>query len=244
MDRAFLSGASATPPDAPASPSVGYPTGGDLSTAVPPTNPGAHWFYAITEEIRNVIVGAGLTPLVSSVTQLVQAIRLFGHEPGDLKMRAHGVVPTGWLECDGRAISRTTYSALFAAIGTTYGAGDGSTTFNVPDMRGEVARGWDHGRGVDPGRVLGSSQAASAGEHYHGTGAFTAADEDNLFVIKRAWTSSTTYQAQGCYGEAQTGLSATLGGSTAEVGTATTEPVGTTGDVRPRNVAVMFVIKT
>ena len=39
-----------------------------------------------------------------------------------------------WLECDGRAVSRTTYATLFAAIGTTYGAGDGSTTFNLPDF--------------------------------------------------------------------------------------------------------------
>lgn len=46
-----------------------------------------------------------------------------------------GSVPTGWLLCDDSAVSRTTYSELFAVIGTTYGAGDGSTTFNVPDMR-------------------------------------------------------------------------------------------------------------
>jgi microcystin-dependent protein len=54
---------------------------------------------------------------------------------------AGATVPTGWLECDGSAVSRTTYSALFTAISTTFGTGDGTTTFNLPDMRGKVAIG-------------------------------------------------------------------------------------------------------
>jgi microcystin-dependent protein len=49
--------------------------------------------------------------------------------------------PSGFLECDGSAVSRSTYAALFAVIGTTYGAGDGSTTFNVPDLTDKVAVG-------------------------------------------------------------------------------------------------------
>lgn len=56
--------------------------------------------------------------------------------PGDLKWSASSVVKMGWLYCNGQAVSRTTYAALFAEIGTTYGAGDGSTTFGIPDMRG------------------------------------------------------------------------------------------------------------
>ena len=51
--------------------------------------------------------------------------------------------PTGWLLCDGTAVSRTTYSALFAVIGTTYGSGNGSTTFNVPNLKGRVPVGRD-----------------------------------------------------------------------------------------------------
>lgn len=61
--------------------------------------------------------------------------------------------PDGFLERDGAAIGRTTYAALFGVIGTRFGAGDGSTTFNLPDNRGEFLRGWDHGRGVDPDRA-------------------------------------------------------------------------------------------
>jgi microcystin-dependent protein len=56
---------------------------------------------------------------------------------------AGSVAPTGYLMCDGSAVSRTTYAALFAVIGTTYGAGDGSTTFNVPNRKGRVGVGYD-----------------------------------------------------------------------------------------------------
>lgn len=61
--------------------------------------------------------------------------------------------PTGWLLCDGSAVSRTTYPTLFAAIGTTWGAGDGSTTFNVPDMRGRVPAGRDDMGGTAASRL-------------------------------------------------------------------------------------------
>ena len=49
-------------------------------------------------------------------------------------------IPSGFLECDGTAVSRTTYSALFAVVGTTYGIGDGSTTFNIPDLTDRVCQ--------------------------------------------------------------------------------------------------------
>lgn len=66
--------------------------------------------------------------------------------------------PTGWLLCDSSPVSRTLYPKLFAAIGTTYGVGNGSTTFNLPELRGEFVRGGDNGRGVDAARALGSFQ--------------------------------------------------------------------------------------
>lgn len=69
--------------------------------------------------------------------------------------------PIGYLVCDGSAVSRTTYPELYNAIGNLYGAGNGTTTFNLPDFRGEFVRGVDDGRGVDPGRVLGSNQSGS-----------------------------------------------------------------------------------
>ena len=59
--------------------------------------------------------------------------------PGATIDFAGSTVPNGWALCDGRALNRTTYAKLFAAIGTTWGAGDGSTTFNIPDLRGRIA---------------------------------------------------------------------------------------------------------
>lgn len=67
-------------------------------------------------------------------------------DAGELKMFAGSTAPTGWLLCDGSAVSRTTFAGLFAVVGTTYGAGDGSTTFNLPDFRGRVAVGRDAGQ--------------------------------------------------------------------------------------------------
>ncbi|VAE40972.1 Phage tail fiber protein [Enterobacter hormaechei] len=69
--------------------------------------------------------------------------------------------PTGWLAADGSLVSRITYARLFSRIGTTFGAGDGASTFALPDMRGEFVRGWDNGRGVDAGRAFGSWQKGS-----------------------------------------------------------------------------------
>lgn len=86
---------------------------------------------------------------------------------GSVYTFAGATVPTGWLKCNGALLSRTTYAALFAVIGTTYGAGDGSTTFALPDLRGEFVRGFDDARGIDAGRTLGSSQASQNLSHTH-----------------------------------------------------------------------------
>lgn len=88
--------------------------------------------------------------------------------------------PPEGIEANGAAYSRTTYAALFAKYGTKFGPGDGSTTFNVPDLRGEFLRGWDHGRGKDPdaasrtdrgdgttGDHVGTKQADTVGPHAH-----------------------------------------------------------------------------
>jgi len=86
---------------------------------------------------------------------------------GAINIWPAAAAPTGWLLSQGQAVSRTTYAKLFAVIGTTYGVGDGSTTFNLPDLRGYFVRGLDAGRGVDTGRVLGSGQAGDNAPHNH-----------------------------------------------------------------------------
>ena len=70
---------------------------------------------------------------------------------------AKSSAPTGWLECDGSAVSRSTYADLFTAIGTTYGAGDGSSTFNLPDIRGRAIAGKDNMGGSAANRLTSGS---------------------------------------------------------------------------------------
>jgi len=83
------------------------------------------------------------------------------------------VAPAGWLLCDGAVYGRTLLDpspqpVLFGILGTIYGAGNGTTTFNIPDLRGVFLRGLDNGRGVDPLRVLGSQQPHGFQSHNHG----------------------------------------------------------------------------
>lgn len=77
--------------------------------------------------------------------------------------------PSGWLRANGALVSRAAYAELFAAIGTTHGEGDGSTTFQLPDLRGEFVRGLDDGRGADAARAIGSWQADALRSHRHDT---------------------------------------------------------------------------
>ena len=83
-------------------------------------------------------VRAGVTFHSASGSQLTGSAV---NTPGIIKMYAGNTAPDGWLICDGSAVSRSTYSLLYAVIGTTYGAGDGSTTFNIPDLQGRFALG-------------------------------------------------------------------------------------------------------
>jgi microcystin-dependent protein len=76
---------------------------------------------------------------------------------------ATGQPPRGWLWCAGQAVSRTTYSALFNAIGTAYGTGDGATTFNVPDLRGRTVVGLDDMGGSDASRLSSANTLGTAG---------------------------------------------------------------------------------
>lgn len=142
---------------------------------------------------------------------------------GTIKMVAHGNVPSGYLECNGQVVSRTTYSALFSAIGTTFGAGDGSTTFKLPDLRGEFIRGWDHGIGIDAGRAIGSTQ------------------EDAIEQTSIALYGSSTSSGYSHYhtnsGGLRVGVADHMG---VNVGNYT---LGSGAETRPRNVAMMVVIK-
>jgi microcystin-dependent protein len=138
---------------------------------------------------------------------------------GSMTMYAANAAPSGWLECGGAVVSRTTYAGLFAAIGTTFNTGgEAGTDFRLPDMRGEFARGWDNGRGIDPARAFGSAQAGAIEAHLHSVQP-PAANDDTASGL----TSTGT------------------GGSE----TITPYNTGSTGgsETRPRNIALMFIIK-
>ncbi len=97
---------------------------------------------------RNQFDSKGIELALQSMGQNLQNFYSTGtiNEIGAIVAYAGAIPPTGWLIADGSAVSRTTFSALFAVIGTTYGVGDGSTTFNLPDLKGRVAVGRDSGQ--------------------------------------------------------------------------------------------------
>lgn len=89
---------------------------------------------ALETDTQRMKIGDGATAWTS-----LQYLSL--EPPGKVVEFAMVTAPAGYLACDGAAVSRTTYAALFSAIGTTWGVGDGSTTFNLPDLRGAITRG-------------------------------------------------------------------------------------------------------
>lgn len=177
--------------------------------------------------------------------------------------------PEGWLECNGEAISRSEYSDLFAIIGTSHGNGDGSTTFNLPDLRGEFLRGWDNGRGVDDSRTLGSFQDEDIVGHAHDSGSYSAATDGSHGHSASSGSTgnhnhglarpnNTQYSIQGSAiarvsgsgshtttgnnGNHSHSISVSAGGSHAH---SLSGSSGNTGgdETRPRNVAVLYCIK-
>lgn len=104
---------------------------------------------------------------ILATTKALKALRqlIAEAEVGEVFTVAMDTPPPGSFKANGAAVSRTAYARLFAKIGTRYGAGDGVNTFNLPDPRGKVVRIWDDGRGVDPGRALGSDQADAIRSH-------------------------------------------------------------------------------
>jgi len=92
-----------------------------------------------------------------------------GNPAGTVIFYAANAAPTGFLKANGAAVSRSTYADLFDAIGTTFGVGDGSTTFNVPDLRGYFPRGWADNGSIDSGRSFGTTQQATGVATYGGS---------------------------------------------------------------------------
>lgn len=149
---------------------------------------------------------------------------------------ARTTAPPGFLKANGAAHSRTVYGRLFAAIGTAFGAGDGSTTFNLPDLRGEFIRGLDDGRGVDSGRALGSYQAQNTEDHKHESPISVSSPSirttgPDPFGLGTSTTFVDVLNASGVVVPDSYSLTNTIW------------PASRTGETRPRNVAMLACIK-
>lgn len=170
---------------------------------------------------------------VAVVSQLAPAV-----PAGTVIHVAMAAAPAGYLAANGALVSRATYATLFAAIGTTWGAGDGSTTFALPDLRGEFLRGLDDGRGVDSGRALGTAQKGS----FCGMGAGPTIDNTSPY------TTSTGAAARGELGYDTPNLAdyptARLVAAGSPIGPyAPTDNEISYGTARPRNIALLTCIK-
>ncbi|MFZ3279629.1 phage tail protein [Pseudomonas sp.] len=173
--------------------------------------------------------------LVKEVSRLGSAVPV-----GAVMAFPTGIVPPGFLELDGSVQSTATYPDLAAFLGTTYNKGnEGAGNFRLPESRGEFLRGWDHGRGADAGRAIGSWQKGS--EHIFDTGTSVANVSDRNSV-----TSPVTALSNMGY---DTVSASDYPGAEYTVSTANTSaPVSNNdqtafGATRPRNLAVMWCIK-
>ncbi|MCM2318050.1 MAG: tail fiber protein [Pseudomonas sp.] len=110
----------------------GYFKEGSVAAGDPPTEVSADWLNAVQEEIVGAILAAGLALSKQDNGQLAGAIPLLAIPAGATVEIAGATAPDGWGLCDGGIDSRTGQARLYARIGTSFGAGDGSTTFNRP----------------------------------------------------------------------------------------------------------------
>lgn len=149
---------------------------------------------------------------------------------------AASAAPTGYLLCDGAAISRTTYSTLFGLLGTTYGAGDGSTTFNIPDLRGRVIAGQDDMGGASANRLTGQTGGVD-GDVLGGSGGA----ETHTLSIAEMPAHTHTYTAHDALGATGSGGDAQL--RTATESTSSTGGGGAHNNVQP-TIILNYIIKT
>lgn len=173
-------------------------------------------------------IATAVAPLATTA-----ALTAAGVPIGSIAMWLQGSLPSGWLALEGGTISRTTYAALFSLWGTTYGAGDGSSTFGLPDFRGYFTRGWDNGRGIDAARTLGSNQAATLKAHKHASGWGEAG------IGPFGATTGTGYMGSNST-DVDNYMWATNDG-TAFDGITNGSDIGT--ETRPLNIAVRYIVR-
>ena len=185
-----------------------------------------------TATIPIVLPADPTTALQASTKQYVDTVM-----PSGMIMPFAGTsAPTSWLACNGAAISRSTYATLYNAIGTTWGTGDGSTTFNVPDLRGVFLRGTGTNSNGAVGQSVGTYAADTYLNHSH-----TASDSGHTHTYTAV---SGTSQATG--GSGSNYYNSTTTGTTSTGNANITIATSTTGgtETKPKNYGVLYIIKT
>lgn len=173
--------------------------------------------------------------LYDTMKNLIAGATLFADTPlGTINAFGGSVAPDGWLMCQGQALSRTEYADLFAVVGTAFGAGDGSTTFNIPDFRGEFLRGAGTNSHTSEG------DGGAVGEHQKGTTVVASIMGNGYGVIynkTNGTIDSSTYDKWvGNSGN-------TYVHNTTQYETESYANVIGTGKARPTNTSVNFIIK-
>ncbi len=165
---------------------------------------------------------------------------------GTINMFGGSSAPTGWLICNGNAVSRTTYSGLFSIIGTTYGTGDGSTTFNLPNLKGKVVVGLDSGDtsfdalGETGGAKTHTLSTAEMPTHNHGAGSLAApiyTTVGGTVTVPNIYTPLTSNYTE-LANELHYGLNTTCVGSTANAGSGSAH-----NNLQPY-ITLNYIIKT
>lgn len=114
---------------------------GSAASGTPGTTVTPEWLNSVQRELINILTNAGVTPDKGDDTQVLDSLKIgLGVPIGAILEYAGATSPGGYLLCDGSEISRTTYSNLYAIIGTTYGVGDGVNTFNLPNDAGKIIK--------------------------------------------------------------------------------------------------------
>lgn len=204
---------------------------------------GTQTYRATMAQIKNHVLAAG-----NVVRSMIEANER--QVIGSIQAYMGTTAPAGWLMCDGSTVSRTTYASLYAVIGDKCGQGDGSTTFELPDLRGRFLRGWDNSAGNDPdaasriamdgntgaatGDNVGSYQADAFQGHYHNVNG----SSPNEYTYIRSG-SVAPYNAPSGPGN----LDRTANPISSPKTDGSNGTPRTTSETRPANLAVAYIIK-
>ena len=171
-----------------------------------------------------------------TLQKLATALQAFLVPTGTIQAFGSATAPTGWLVCDGTAVSRTTYADLFTAIGENFGQGDNSTTFNLPDFRGRFLRGMDGGAARDPD-AAGRTAMNTGGN----TGSNVGSVQDDQYA-SHVHPPASPATHSGLVALNNMNATGSFFGSVAAVATNTGASGG--NETRPKNAYVQFIIKT